>query len=206
MLVDRNRVHTGFSQRMAGRSWAAFWGVFGVLAVLGAAVVRLLPIGLEPLQESQPLHVLAAYGLSLAFFGYTEGFKAFHRGFCPRVAARAHHLRFERSWTRRALAPLFCMGFFGARRRRLVVSWGLALGLVGLIALVKVLPQPTRGVIDLGVVVALAAGMLSLVFHFVRGFQGQLLAKPELPEDESPGDATDAPSQIALPARDETAA
>lgn len=192
---------------MRGQSWAAVWGVLGVLGVLGTAVVRLLPIGLAPLADPLPTHVLAAYGLSLAFFGYTEGFKAFHKGFCPRVAARAHHLRFERSWTRRLMAPLFCMGFFGARTRRLTSSWALALGLVALIAVVKALPQPTRGVIDLGVVAALGAGMASLVFHFVQGFRGRLDTDPELPDAERASPTLgSAPAAVTLRPRDERAA
>jgi len=191
---------------MRGQTWAAIWGVLGVLGILGFAVARLLPIGLAPLAEPQPTHVLAAYGLSLAFFGYTEGFKAFHKSFCPRVAARAHHLRVERSWSRRLLAPLFCMGFFGARSRRLKVSWALALGLLGLIAVVKALPQPTRGIIDLGVVAALAAGMGSLLYHFIQGFRGRLNTDPELPEDEKTSPSFVAPPAVPFSTRDETAA
>ncbi len=172
----------------------AVWGVLGVELMLGGAVLRLTPVGLEPLLEGglSGLH-LAAYAASLAFFLYTEGYRAFQKGFSPRVAARAHALRRAPTWGRTLFAPLFCMGFFGASARRRRVTWLLTVGLVGLILLVRMVPQPWRGAIDLGVVAALIYGMVVLAWSFAVGFYRPLPVGPDLPEDE-----TDRPDGVPL--------
>jgi hypothetical protein len=167
------------------------WGIFGVLGILGWAVARLAPVGLEPLLAGLAPLPLAGYGFSLVFFLYTEGYRAFQKGFSPRVAARAHHLRrHPRPW-RLLLAPLFCMGFFGATRRRLVVTWSLTAGLVLLIVAVRQLPQPWRGAVDLGVVSALIYGMVVLVWSYAVGFVRDLPVGPDV-DDPGEGEAVDA--------------
>ncbi len=109
------------------------------------------------------------YVVSVGFFGITEGYQAFHRRFSPRVAARAHHLWLHPRPVRVLLAPLFCMGFFGAPARRLAASWGVSAGVVLLIVAVKRLPHPWRGAIDLGVCVALVWGAASILYFAWQG-------------------------------------
>lgn len=153
-----------------GIGWlAALWGAGGVVAVLASAVARLLPIGLEPLARGASAPVLGLYGLSVVFFAYTEGYRAFHLQFAPRVAARAHHLVESPTPIRVVAAPLFCMGYFGATRRRLVVSYAVTAGVVGIILVVRLLPQPWRGAIDLGVCLALLWGAAAIPYFFLRG-------------------------------------
>lgn len=147
----------------------ATWGVVGVVTILISAVMRLAPIGFEPLSGEVTWAVGAAYAVSVIFFAYTEGYKAFHLHFSPRVAARAHHLVDDPTWLRLLAAPLFCMGYFGATRRRLIASWAVTLGVVGIIVAVKFVPQPWRGAIDLGVCVALLWGALVIPYYFLRG-------------------------------------
>lgn len=155
------------------RGWGwlgAVWGVVGVMGILGSAVARLTPIALEPLQQPAVSgSVVAAYLASVAFFAYTEGYRAFHLHFSPRVAARAHHLAEDPTRLRVLLAPLFCMGYFGATRRRLITSWCVTLGVVGIIVAVRFVPQPWRGAIDLGVCLALLWGAAVIPYFFLRG-------------------------------------
>lgn len=160
----------------------AWWGAGGVFALLTYAVVRLAPIGWEPVAEGglSFLH-WAAYAASVGLFMYAEGYRAFQKGFSPRVAARAHALRQDPRPIRVLFAPFFCMALFAATRRRLIVSWCVSLGVVGLVVLVRQLPQPWRGIIDMGVVAALAYGALCLAVFFIRGFGQSLAVSDDVP-------------------------
>ena len=60
------------------------------------------------------------------------------------------------------------MGYFHATRRRLLTSYLVTVAIVGLIVLVRLAPQPWRGIIDFGVVVGLAWGVVSIVGFVVR--------------------------------------
>jgi len=63
-------------------------------------------------------------------------------------------------------APLFSMGLWGATPRRKAVSWGVTLGVAGIVAVVKKLPAAPRCIIDAGVVVGLTIGSASIFYHF----------------------------------------
>ena len=65
---------------------AAAWGIAGVVAVLGAAVARLIPLGLEAF--SYPLRSIhwVALGLWLPAMAWAEGYRGFHRAFSPNPA------------------------------------------------------------------------------------------------------------------------
>jgi uncharacterized membrane protein len=60
------------------------------------------------------------------------------------------------------------MGLFHATRRTKIVSWTLLVVVVSLVALMRRLAQPWRGIIDAGVVVGLAIGVVSLCWLFVQ--------------------------------------
>jgi hypothetical protein len=101
------------------------------------------------------------------------------------VVARAQHLAAHPRPLRAALEPLFCMSLFGASRRGLIVARGLFVGIVALVLLVRFVPQPWRGIIDAGVVVGLALGMLSILYYAGRALAGNEPAvAPDLPEHE----------------------
>ena len=143
----------------------------GVLLILADAIWRLLPKAIEAL--SGPLSTIEKVGLvAVVFFmGAIEGYRGFQKAFSPRVAARALALA-HRGRAARWLAPLFCMALFDATPRRLVISWGLVLFIVGLIVGVRILEQPWRGIIDAGVIVGLTWGALSIVYCAVSRPQG----------------------------------
>jgi hypothetical protein len=115
---------------------------------------------------------------------YVEGYRAFQQGFSPRVAARARHLRDHPILLHAVLAPLFCMAYFHAQRKRQITSLSVTAGIIILVLLVRLLSQPWRGIIDGGVVVGLAWGLVSLV---VFGYQALTADRfpysPEVPEN-----------------------
>lgn len=167
--------------------FASAWGILGVLAILSCAVYRLLPLALAAFHE----HSFGALEwivliVWMAFMIYAEGYKGFHKAFSPRVVARARALRKRPRPLACILAPFYCFGFFYATRKRKIVSWSVALGIVGLIVAVRFLNQPWRGIIDCGVVVGLGLGMLSILYHTLRWIAGAPSDHPaDLPEPES---------------------
>lgn len=108
-----------------------------------------------------------------AFAAYAEGYRAFHKAFSPRVALRVYALAQGRFRRYAIVAPLFCMALVGATRRRMITSWSIVLMVVGLITLLRRVSQPTRGIVDAGVVVALTLGTLSVLLHTARAFAGK---------------------------------
>jgi hypothetical protein len=169
-------MNEGSNARPAGlRLLITVWGVASVVAVLIRAVFDLTPIAMEALDGSEltwwQWSITAVW---VGFMAYSEGYQGFHRSFSPRVVARAFHLAEEPRAHRVLLAPAYCMGLFHARRRTLVVAWIVTLGVVVLVLIVREIPQPWRGLIDLGVVIGLALGSASILMLFVRG-----LIRPE---------------------------
>ncbi|MGB7300852.1 MAG: hypothetical protein WA888_01225 [Burkholderiaceae bacterium] len=161
---------------------AAAWGLGGVLTLLLFAVTRMARTSFDALD--MPLHavhwlVLAA---NIVFMAYAEGYRGFQQSYSPRVVARARYL--VNHWTvwRLIAAPLFCMGFFHATRRRLITAWVLTAAIVLMVFLFAQLPQPWRGVLDAGIVVGLGWGIISIGLYIGRWLSGrQFDASPEVP-------------------------
>lgn len=153
---------------------AATWGIIGVTAIIGSAVWRLSPLALEAWKE-YPFnfwHWTLFVGFTL-FMAFAEGYRGFQKQFSPRVAARALYLSKHPQPLRVLLAPLFCMGFFGATRKRKTVTWCLTTGIIILIILVRMLEQPWRGIIDFGVVLGLTWGILAMWIFSLQAFFGR---------------------------------
>lgn len=155
------------NQKLFRRIGAA-WGVGGVALLLGFAVYRLLPVAAEIFTAPLSGWQIVILVLWCGFMFYTEGYRAFHKQFAPRVVSRANYLMNHGNWLQVILAPLFCAGYFNASKRRIVVVCGLAVGIIILIIAVHFIPQPWRGVIDAGVVLGLVSGIIYIGLHAVR--------------------------------------
>ncbi|HTL36547.1 MAG TPA: hypothetical protein VL326_25615 [Kofleriaceae bacterium] len=158
---------------------AGWWGVVGVIAILGKAIYQLTPIALAA--HDVPFNTLQWIVLAVwvVFIVYSEGYRAFHKAFSPRVVARAQHLSAHPRALYVAIAPLYCMGLVHATRKRLIVSWCVTLGIIGLVLLVRQLDQPWRGIIDGGVVLGLSVGVLSILYFALAKQPG---VAPDVPE------------------------
>ena len=159
----------------------AIWGLGGILVMLSFAIYRLSGVTLDAFNYQFAWWHWALLLVNIIFMAHSEGYKGFQQGYSPRVVARAMSLLNNPHPARVVLAPLFCMGFFGATRRRLITTYVLTAGIVTLIYVFHHLPQPLRGVLDAGVVVGLTWGVLAIVVFAVRAFRGEPLShSPEL--------------------------
>jgi len=151
------------------------WGLGGVLTLLLFAIYRLTPMAVELARLSLgTLHWLAL-AFSIGYMAYAEGYRGFHKSFAPRLVARARYLRNHASPLKTFLAPLFCMGYIYATRKRMLLSISLTLMIVCFVIVVRMLPQPWRGIIDAGVVTGLWLGIFSIFYYLV-----QSVIRPEL--------------------------
>jgi len=165
------------------KTFGFFWGVGGVVLLLSTAVVRLAPYAMELESASLTLlHWFLLVGFIL-FMAYTEGYRGFYLHFSPRVVSRAARLGSNARPHQLLLAPLLCMGFFHATRTRMIVAWALTGMIVVLILLIRVLPQPWRGIVDAGVVVGLTMGIASILYFFWLALRDidKLAVSPEFP-------------------------
>lgn len=95
-------------------------------------------------------------------FAYGEGVRALARRWVPMVDRRARALGPGSARRHRAFAPLYAMGLVGASRGLTARAWiGLAL-VVTAVFIVRAMPEPWRGIIDLSVAIALSIGILAL--------------------------------------------
>jgi hypothetical protein len=157
------------------------WGLVGLFGSLVEAVVRLLPLALEPLREGMTPGPWAAYVGFVLFNTYAEGYRGFQRAFSPRVAVRAVLLFRAPTPLRLWLAPLFLMGLVDATRRRLIANWLLVGIITVLILVLRRTPQPWRGIVDAGVVTGLVWGTLATAWFLLAAARGRAPeADPEL--------------------------
>lgn len=161
----------------------AVWGLAGIVALLLSAVLRLWPMVEGAF--SYPLawyHKTALVVVALGM-AYLEGYRGFQMAFSPRTAARARYLLKHPRPLHIVLAPFFCMGYFHATKRRKITSISLTLGIILLVILVRFVPQPWRGIIDLGVVVGLAWGIVSLLAFSIQSLgEDDYPYAPEVPD------------------------
>jgi hypothetical protein len=160
------------------------WGVAGVLLLFGRALLRLAPMAWQPIADgSLSAMQIGLYAAWIVFNAYGEGYRAFQKSFCPRVVARAYHLAQNPTPMKAVLAPAYCLSLFYANRRGLTVAW-IMLGVIALlVALLRITPQPWRGIIDGGVVVALAWGAIVMLLLALKTLVGDPpQAKLNLPE------------------------
>ena len=161
---------------------AGSWGVLGVVAILVKSIVLLTPIALAAFDHALTAIHWVALAVWVAFMVYSEGYRAFHKAFAPRVVSRAQYLAAHPRPLHVALAPLYCMGLLYATRKRLIVSWCVTFGVVAIVLVVRTLEQPWRGIVDGGVVLGLTVGTLSILYYTIRQAP---LVPPDVPERDT---------------------
>lgn len=150
------------------RIFGFIWGIGGIVLLLVFAIVRLGGVALAAGDHTLTFwHWALAFGW-LLYMVWAEGYKGFHLAFAPRVVVRAEYLaRHPRTW-HVLLAPLYCMGYIHATTRRRLLSVALTSMILCFVFLVRMLPQPWRGLVDAGVVAGLMVGVASILYYLVR--------------------------------------
>ncbi len=163
----------------------SLWGTLGILTLLGSAVYRLAPRALEAIQSGlTPIQWIILI-LWTIFMGRSEGYKGFQKKFSPRTAARVHHLSTHPNLLHTLLAPLFGMGYFHATKKTKIIAYAFTIGIICLVLLVRLAPQPWRGIIDTGVVFFFSWGIIAFLIFVIRAFlNGKPDHSPEVPELE----------------------
>lgn len=149
-----------------------YWGIGGVIGILFFAVFRLFGKVLEMTEHSLSAFQWLVMLAFVLYMAYAEGYKGFHLNFAPRVVARANCLRHGQNSVKGILplllAPLFCMGYFHATRKRIITSFMVTAAIISVVLLVGMVPQPWRGIVDAGVVVGLGIGITSILRFWVQ--------------------------------------
>ncbi len=185
-----------------GERLLVVYAVLGVSLLLVKALTRLAPIAWQPVAEGSLSIASAVLYVGWALLNaYLEGYRGFQKRFVPRVLTRALFAARSPTTLRVLLAPAFAMGFFQATRRVLGAAWGITIGVTLLVIAIRTLPQPWRGIIDVGVVTGLSWGLASLLYGAAR-----LLLNPSAfegdPEIEAPAEPPSAAHRAQLIAPD----
>lgn len=142
---------------------APAWAIVGVSTLFAWAVYRLGGRGIAVIREGLGgAEWLALIALTFALV-YVEGIRALDRRWVPALMDRVRDLRRERSLTVRLLAPLYGLSLIGLPRARLVRGWLGTSAIVLAIVLVRLLPEPWRGIVDFAVAAALAWGLAAIL-------------------------------------------
>ena len=136
------------------------------------------------LSNTMSYRMCRAYVVTCLWFAYVEGYKGFQTKFAPLVVSRSFTIDYGSSKIHHfLLAPFYSMGLFHATKKRMIVSWGVSLGVGGIVYAVKRLPYPWRNIVDAGVVVGLTWGSVSIVLHYIKALvTGAAPADPALPK------------------------
>ncbi len=161
------------------------WGIGGVLLLLMFAIYRLAPMAIALNQVTLSTLHWASLIFSVFYMAYAEGYKGFHKGFAPRVISRAYYLKANPRPGHVLFAPLFCMGYFHATRKRQLLSYGLTVMIICFVLIARQLPQPWRGILDAGVVVGLSIGVASIAYFLIiaRMKPDYVLVPAEVPHE-----------------------
>ena len=148
------------------------WALLGVALLFAVAIARLGARGLATVQAGlEPVAWLALLALTVTFV-YTEGIRALQRRWGPHMLRRTTLLRTEpRLWIH-LLAPLYALSLIAAPRRQLARAWAGLLAITAAVLVVRALPEPWRGIIDLAVALALTWGSVAIALAACRTFIG----------------------------------
>lgn len=145
------------------RYCGALWGIGGIVALLVVAIVRLSSHAFAAISSNLSLLQWIILLAWCAFMIASEGRDGFDRRLAPRIAARAQHIKLHGDFIDMALAPLYCFGYFRSSRRQMAVSYVAIILILFAVLVVHQFSQPWRGIIDCGVVLGLAYGIVCII-------------------------------------------
>jgi hypothetical protein len=161
----------------------AIWGLGGVALLLIYTIYRLMPIAVEAFAYQFSWYHWVVLIINTGLMMLLEGYRGFQKGLSPRMAARAKYLVSHPNILNMILAPFYCMGYFRIVRRRQISTIILTIVIIGFILLVRLLDQPWRGIVDVGVVVGLSWGLMSSAIFGIKAFTSEEFNySPEIPE------------------------
>lgn len=155
--------------------------------------MRLGPLVMDGLALPWAWFHWALFALNLVLMAWFEGYRGFQQNYAPRFAARSEYLYRHASLLQVLIAPLVCMGFVNAPKRRVIATFALTSGIILIVLLYRQLPQPWRGILDAGVVLGLAWGMAATAWHVALALRNGPQADPQI----TPGLAVDHPRGVA---------
>lgn len=162
---------------------AAAWGFAGLLFILIGPIIRLGELSLEAMEYEVQWYHWAVGLANIGFMLFTEGYRGFQKKFSPRVGARLKHLYENPRWLDVFLAPLYIMGFYHTTRRRQIATFALLFVIIIFVILIRMLPQPWRGMLDMGVVLGLSYGTVTILYFVWQAFTNKNYSiSPELPD------------------------
>ncbi|MCA9494623.1 MAG: hypothetical protein KC621_32065 [Myxococcales bacterium] len=148
------------------------WSVGGVVLLCASAAFRLGLRGIDGWAHATDPQRYA--GLAwIAWMLVSAAWPGFHRQFAPRVAIRSAKLADEPLGPVALLGPLVAIGFVRATGKRRAIAVGLVTGIVAMSIGATFLPEPWRGLLDLGVAIAVASGVGSLLWFGARTWLGR---------------------------------
>lgn len=158
---------------------AALWGIGGVLFLLLYAVARLVPIASEGREYALGWSHWVVLVVNTLLMAYMEGYRGFQKSLAPRVVSRARQLAQQPSVLGAVLAPAYCYGIVLAPRREIAARGALTVMIIGFIVAVRTLDAPWRSLLDVGVIVGLSWGIIS-----IAALGWQALTDPAAASDE----------------------
>ncbi len=149
---------------------AVIWAIFGLFVLLIFASWRLSAYTIESFTMPLDwLHWLVFIGWAI-FMALSEGYQGFQLKFSPRFAARCKYLLSNATWLQTFLAPLFCMAYFHAPKKRVIATFALTIMIIAFIFVFRFVPQPWKGLLDFGVVLGLIWGLFSTIYYLIKAF------------------------------------
>lgn len=152
------------------------WGTGGIALVLIFGAYKLFGIFLTTLEQPLQWHhwlFLVAFTAGMIF---GKAYKGFQQNISPRIAARSKFLYENPTPLRVLLAPFFSFGFFHAERKMMIKLYVLTAIMVSFVIMMKHVPFPWRGLIDLGVAIGLFWGGITILY-----FTKEALSNPDYP-------------------------
>jgi hypothetical protein len=153
------------------------WGVFGIAAVLGEAIVRLASTAAGELRSGLTAPEMFALAALAAIFIYGEGVCALHRRFVPSVVARSVSASESDRLVFAAFAPVYALSLIGAPARDVVRAGVGAIAIACAAVAVRLLPSPWRGIVDAAIASALAWGFVALIVHAAPALVQPIVAR-----------------------------